>query len=234
MKSVRIRFSADQYSPWMISNYIDRFSSLATNLAIAKKLALVLSEGLNPRMISLVHQSRDLWSIGYPTHPNDDIAWFVPLVATNEHGPNEYFFDLLRKLKRPMPVILSDEEINPLIDIYSPDVIKLLTASFNSPGYVTFSLGLGLGELLHEIRFGKKKELREQEKHKHEIRAITLDNQKREQELLAIALDNAERMEKLQRVGRDYVNKIGETMESTIDSLETLNQKADVQSIELE
>jgi hypothetical protein len=232
MGNLTVHFSADKYSPWMISNYIDRFSSITTNLAIAKKLAIVLSEGQNPTRIRLMHNSRDLWDIHYPVRAEnyeDSVAGLTPLVSTNKRGPNEDFFRRLRRLKRPMPIIISEDEIKPLVDIYSSETVQLRTASFDSPGDVTFSLGLGLSELLNEIRFGKKRQLLEQEKHKHEIRAIDLDNQKREQEVLALALNNVDRMKKLQTVHGEYAIKIDETMKIAIGSLNTLNEKANIQ-----
>lgn len=229
MERLRICFRSDQLSPWVVSHYIEQFSTYMARMEVCLQVARLLSEDEDPRRIFLIQKSRDLW---LPKILEPDQQLWIAL-GDAKRGLNHDFFDYLNRIRRPSPWLLHDNVPKPLLDVSSPEFIYLKRLEFNSPGEVSFNIGLGLAELLREIRYGKAMEQRRQEKHAETMRQQKLENQIREQELLGAAMDNVRRMENLRDLPGEYHIKIGNALEINVGGLQKLNEKTEVNTMML-
>ena len=233
MRTVTITFQADTYSPWMISNYIDRFSSLITNIAIAKEITLALLQGISPEMISIGTKSYDIWDPKNNKSLKRTMKEQTSLILENDKKPNQLFFSSLLKIKRPLLIVERNDLIEGLAG-YNTQIIRLLSASFNSPGDLTFSVDIGLAKLLNEIRFGKNRELREQEMHETNLKTIELENLKHQMDMIESALKIYMGYDLLLESNSELAPVILDTIKSTINSLDHLNEKAGVKYISVD
>ena len=223
MEQLNIRFSGERLSPWLVSHYIEQFSTYMARLEVCLQLARQLSEGEDPRRIFLIQKSSDLW-LPKLIKPSEQL-WIALGDANKKLNPD--FFYYLNRIKRPSPWVLRDNTPALLIDVTSPEFIYLKRVQFNSPGEVSFNIGLGIAEIIRELRYGKAMEKRRKEEHVEIIRQKKLENQIREQELLGVAMENVLSMEELKELPGEYQIQIGNTLEVNIGGLKRLNENAD-------
>jgi len=238
---IQILFQRKYVQPWILSYYLDRFSSLLTRLELCIQISSALGTGVHPQEICIIQRSRNLWddyqvstgqqlieSTGGAVADSQEqkVSLLLP-VTRNQKLVNKEFFYYLHRVKRPNALILSNGKRTPLFDIYSEDFLVVRSLVFNSPGDMTVDVGSGLAEVIHELRYGHHREKREQKSHEKDMEKKTLETALLEQELLSKTLDN---VRKMQDIGLKVVIKseLGKVIQTTIKDIASLNQKTDV------
>lgn len=235
MEPIRVCFTGEYMHPWMLSYYISRFSTLMTRLDICVQIPQVLATGIDPQKVHLLQGSRNLW--GGPLEPtfaqelpllekvegpNPEIESWIPL-ASSEKNVQEDFFHHLNRVMRP-EIWIVDATPKLVFDIYSKDFLYVRSVTFKSPGEMTVDVGSGLGEVLHELRYGHRREKREREQHEEEMKQKRLETELLKQKVLSKMLENAKKMKENDLTVSIQVN-CGETVRITADNIEALNNR---------
>jgi len=233
--------------PWMLSYYIDRFSTLMARLELCLQISQALAAGIDPQILHFNQRSRNLWGgTEVPAFhktlpflekrdepPRDEIQQWIPLVS-DEKLTQEVFFQGLNRVKRP-EIWIVEPTPKLLFDIYSENFINVRSVSFCSPGNMTLDIGSGLGEVIHELRYGDRREQREREQHeermeqKHELheeemKQKTLETKLLEQEVISKALDNIKKAKEIGLIESLQV-QLRKAVGVGVEDLETLNER---------
>jgi hypothetical protein len=236
MEPVRIIFTKEYMHPWMLSYYIERFSTLMARLEISLQIPQILAAGIDPQELRLYQGSRNLWEgLLEPAliqqlpfkekseEPYLEIQQWIPLTSS-EKSVQEDFFRHLNRVKRPEIWIVGPTP-KLFFDIYSEHFLKVSSITFKSPGEMTVDIGSGVGEVIHELRYGHRREQRERERHEEEMKQKRLETERLKQEVLSKMLDYAKKMKETD-VKVSIQGNLAETIKITVDNLEVLNEKA--------
>lgn len=209
-----------------------------TRLDICIQIPKVLAMGIDPQRVHLLQGSRNLWEgLLEPTviqepllleevkKPHPEIESWIPL-ALSENNVKEDFFYKLTRIKRP-EIWIVDAAPKLVFDIYSKDFLYVRSVTFKSPGEMTVDVGSGLAEVLHELRYGHRREKREHERHKEEMKQKILETELLKQELLSKMLENVKIMKESDLSGSIQAN-CGDTIRITVDNIEALNERIGV------
>jgi len=236
MEPVRVIFTKEYMHPWMLSYYIDRFSTLMARLEISMQIPQVLAAGVGPQEIRLFQGSRSLWEglleppltqelplRQKPEAIHLEIEQRIPLVSSEKNVERD-FFHHLNRVKRPEIWI---EAATPKLffNIYSEHFLNVRSVTFKSPGEMTVDIGSGVGEAIHELRYGHRREQRDSERHKEEMKQKRLETERLKQEVLSKMLDNVKKMKEMDVTLSIQVN-CEETIHMAVHNLETLNERA--------
>lgn len=222
MSSLNISFEEKDYSAFSIVYCLERFCSLTGKLLLLDKIAIMLSENINPRYIYLLPHSKDIWEKDYLTIDDTNFQWSVPLSAV-KGTPNKPFFDLLKKLKRPVLYNLVKDEYIPVLDLSTPNVFKIRSIIFNSPGDI--NIDLGVGDFLTKVFTLKKDEKRKQEIHELQKEDMMLDIEYKQM--------RNEYFKRLLTNKPAYVNYINQDIETNVQKIHQLRTNFGIKQIDI-
>jgi phosphotransferase system IIB component len=237
VETIRVDFMRQYMHPWMLSYYIDRFSTLMARLELCIQISQLMAAGIDPQILRFHERSRNLWEgIEEPIYtetlplfekpdepPHAGVQRWIPFVS-DEKIVREDFFQSLTRVKRP-EIWIVDPTPKLLFDIYSKQFLNLRSVTFESPGDMTFDVGSGLAEVIHEIRYGHRREQRERKAHEENMKQQKLKTERLRQQVLSAVLDNVKKMKEIGLTGVIQAN-LGETIQITVGNLEVLNEKA--------
>ncbi len=235
MESVKVRFMRQYMHPWMLSYYIDKFSTLMARIELCMKISQALAEGADPQKLHFLQRSRNLWEgieepafaqtlplLEKPGVPYPEIQRWIPLASPMDNI-QEDFFKHFNRVKRP-EIWVMEPSPKLLFDIYSERFLNVRSATFESPGEMTVDVGSGLAEVIHELRYGHRRELRERERHEEEMKQKKLETKLLEQEVISKIIDNIKKMKEIGLIESVHAN-LAEVVEIAIDTLEILNER---------
>lgn len=221
--------------PWMLSYYIEKFSTLMSRIELCIKISEVLAAGTDPQKLHFLQGSRNLWEgIEEPVFPQilplsekpegsyPEIQRWIPLASAMDKT-REDFFQHLNRVKRP-EIWIMEPTPKLLFDIYSERFLNVRSVTFESPGEMTVDVGSGLAEVIHELRYGHRRELRERERHEEEMKQKKLDTQRLEQEVISKILDNVKKMKEMGLIESVHAS-LSEVVEAAVNGLEILNER---------
>ncbi len=186
---LRVKLKSETSFPaWSFIHFLHSTESVYRKLAIISRVLDLIDEGVPDASFSVATDSAYL----FQTQPFsvDDFERTVPSVGKGENW--KQFWTLIRRLERPVVFLRSSDHWDPIYKPEGATGLRILSASHTSP----FSVGFeGIGEVIHELRFGHRRERREQEIHEQEIRRLRIDEARNGVALISEMTELQQRLE---------------------------------------
>lgn len=112
---IQVCFKRKYMQPWILSYYMDRFSSFLTRLELCIQISSALGKGVHPKEICIIQRSRNLWdeyqvpigqqllesTNGTSGDLKEQKVSLLLSHAKNQKSINKDFFYYLHRVKRP-------------------------------------------------------------------------------------------------------------------------------------
>jgi hypothetical protein len=222
--------STTSYDVATFGHYAGATESNYSKLLQIGRVVSLINDGAFDEQFCVAQYSSALYSNKYGL-PSDQRS--LVILASKGHSADE-FWDVVRRIRRPTVFYkrrpASDWSVDTARPLYSPtddDVLKVVSASVESPIHISFE---GVAQIIRQLFHGHDDERRAQERHELEMEAIRVENVAGKARAARALLTVAEEV-KASTISPQYKRKILSLVNGVTDRQQQLTERlgADVE-----